>query len=226
MRRRGALVFAALLLLAPSLGAQQGGAPRNVVFILSDDHRYDFMGFHPNAPEWLQTPNLDRMARGGAHVANAFVSTALCSPSSASILTGQYAHRHGVIDNNRAIPAGTRFFPEYLQGAGYRTAFIGKWHMGNDSDEPRPGFDRWVSFRGQGVYVNPTLNVDGVRAQATGHTSDILTDHAIEWLEKQRASEPGRPFFLYLSHKAVHAEFQPAERHRGRPTASLRTTPS
>jgi N-acetylglucosamine-6-sulfatase len=217
VRRIGAAVVAALL-VAPSLGAQTP-APRNVVFILADDHRFDFMGFHPDAPEWLETPNLDRMARGGAHIANAFVSTALCSPSRASILTGQYAHRHGVIDNNRAIPAGTRFFPEYLQAAGYRTAFIGKWHMGNDSDEPRPGFDRWVSFRGQGVYVNPTLNVDGVRAQVTGHTSDILTDHAIQWLEKQRATEPRRPFFLYLSHKAVHAEFEPAERHRGRYSA-------
>jgi N-acetylglucosamine-6-sulfatase len=190
--------------------------PRNVVFVLSDDHRYDFIGFHPGAPDWLETPNLDRMAREGAHLANAFVSTALCSPSRASILTGQYAHRHGVVDNNRDVPAGTRFFPEYLRSAGYRTAFIGKWHMGHESDEPRPGFDRWVSFRGQGVYYDPVLNIDGKRVQQKGYTSDILTDYAIDWLEAQRKQAPGKPFFLYLSHKAVHAEFAPAERHRGR----------
>jgi arylsulfatase A-like enzyme len=154
------------------------------------------------------------MARGGAHLANAFVSTALCSPSRASILTGQYAHRHGVVDNNTDIPAGTRFFPQYLQQGGYRTAMIGKWHMGQDTDAPRPGFDHWVSFRGQGVYVDPVLNVDGERRQVRGHTSDILTGYAVEWLQEQRKA--GTPFFLYLSHKAVHAEFQPAKRHEGR----------
>ena len=113
-----------------------------LLVVVSDDHRYDVTGFHPGAPAWLETPHLDRMARGGAHLANAFVSTALCSPSRASILTGQYAHRHGVIDNQRDVPAGTVFFPRYLQRAGYRMAMIGKWHMGDDSDRPRPGFDR------------------------------------------------------------------------------------
>jgi len=196
-----------------SRAQEQGPAPRNVVFILSDDHRYDFMGFHPYAPEWLETPNLDRMAREGMHLANAFVTTALCSPSRASILTGQYAHRHGVVDNNIDIPEGTRFFPEYLQDAGYATGFFGKWHMGHDTDEPRRGFDRWVSFRGQGVYYDPVLNVDGHQSKHQGYTSDILTDYALEWLEEQHEAE--RLFFLYLSHKAVHAEFEPAERHRG-----------
>ena len=100
--------------------------PRNIIFILSDDHRYDFMGFHPGAPDWLQTPALDRMAAAGAHLRNAFVTTALCSPSRASILTGRYAHRHGVVDNTSPIPKGTVFFPQYLQKAGYRTAYVGK----------------------------------------------------------------------------------------------------
>lgn len=191
--------------------------PRNVVFILSDDHRYDFMSFVPGAPPFLRTPNLDRMAREGAHVRNAFVTTSLCSPSRASILTGRYAHRHGVVDNSSPIPPNTVFFPEVLQRAGYRTAYFGKWHMGEDaeSDSPRKGFDRWVSFRGQGVYTNPELNVDGQRRQVTGYTTDLLTDYALEWLRKQRG-EPDKPFFLYLAHKAVHAEFEPAPRHKGR----------
>ena len=189
-------------------------APRNVVFILSDDHRYDFMGFHPGAPAWLRTPNLDRLAREGAHLANAFVTTALCSPSRASILTGQFAHRHGAVDNVTDIRPGTVFFPTYLQQAGYRTAFIGKWHMGASTDAPRPGFDRWVSFRGQGPYRNPTLNIDGTRVPREGYTTDILTQYAIDWLEEQRGSD--RPFFLYLSHKAVHAMFDPGPRNTGR----------
>lgn len=197
-------------------GAPAATRPRNVVFILSDDHRYDFMGFMSGAPEWLQTPALDRMAAGGAHIRNAFVTTSLCSPSRASILTGQYAHRHRIVDNTSPIPEGTRFFPEFLQRAGYRTAYVGKWHMGEVDDMPQPGFDHWVSFRGQGVYEDPVLNVDGERVEAKGYTTDILTGYALDWLKKQQAEEPDRPFFLYLSHKAVHAEFVPAPRHRGR----------
>ena len=108
-----------------------GAKPRNVVFILSDDHRYDFLGFMGKV-KFLETPNLDRMAKEGAHLKNAFVTTALCSPSRASILTGKLSHRHGVIDNNTDIPAGTVFFPQYLQQAGYQTAFLGKWHMGSE----------------------------------------------------------------------------------------------
>ena len=205
---------------APAITAQQA-VPRNVVIILSDDHRFDFMGFMPGAPRWLETPAMDRMAAEGAHVRNAFVTTALCSPSRASILTGQYAHRHGVVDNTSPIPPGTVFFPRHLQQAGYRTAYVGKWHMGEDagSDQPREGFDHWVSFRGQGVYENPTLNVNGEQVRREGYTTDLLTEYALEWLNAQRAAAGGaqpQPFFLILSHKAVHAEFLPAPRHRGR----------
>ncbi len=186
---------------------------RNVIFILSDDHRYDFMGFL-NKPEFLKTTNMDRMAREGAYIKYATVSTALCSPSRASILTGQFAHRHGVVDNNTRVPAGTRFFPQDLQKAGWQTAFMGKWHMGHASDEPRPGFNKWISFKGQGVYFNPTFNIDGKQVKRQGHVSDLLTDYALDWLKSGRDRD--RPFFLYLSHKAVHAMFEPAQRHHGK----------
>jgi N-acetylglucosamine-6-sulfatase len=201
----------------PAVADASGTArPRNVVFILSDDHRYDFMGFMPGAPEWLETPALDRLAEGGAHIRNAFVTTSLCSPSRASILTGQYAHRHQIVDNTSPIPEGTRFFPQFLQQSGYSTAYVGKWHMGEVDDIPQPGFDHWVSFRGQGAYKDPLLNVNGERQQEEGYTTDLLTDHALSWLRKHQEEEPDKPFFLYLSHKAVHAEFEPAERHQGR----------
>jgi N-acetylglucosamine-6-sulfatase len=187
-----------------------------VIILLSDDHRYDFMGFMERAPQWLETPALDRMAAGGAHIRNAFVTTSLCSPSRASLLTGRYAHRHGVVDNTSPIPTGTVFFPELLHKAGYRTAYVGKWHMGEDDDRPRPGFDRWISFRGQGVYLDPELNIDGQRVKRQGYTTDILTDYALDWLRQRRESRDGRPLFLVLSSKAVHAEFVPAPRHRGK----------
>jgi N-acetylglucosamine-6-sulfatase len=230
MRRRGIAVASLLLLLAgasPSsaqqpagrqvtapgaLAARPGTAPRNVVFILSDDHRWDAMSVmgHPV----VQTPHMDRMARGGAHVKNAFVTTALCSPSRASILTGTYAHRHGVVDNFTPIPPGLPNFGEYVQKAGYQTAYVGKWHIGHEMDDPQPGFDHWVSFRGQGHYLpNPpqtTLNVNGTRVPQRGYITDELTDYAVEWLD---TTSRDTPFLLYLSHKGVHADFVPAARH-------------
>jgi N-acetylglucosamine-6-sulfatase len=214
------LALAALVLAGASTCAAPEpparARPRNVIIILSDDHRYDFLGFMPQAPEFLQTPQLDRMARRGGHLSNAFVTTALCSPSRASILTGQYAHRHRIVDNTSPIPPGTTFFPELLQSAGYRTALIGKWHMGEDTDHPQRGFHRWVSFKGQGSYNDPELNIDGVRQVVRGYTTDILTDQALRFLHEQRERRPDQPYFLILSHKAAHAEFEPAPRHAGR----------
>src|SRR6185436_7934599 len=158
------------------------------------------------------------LAANGVRFDNAVVTTALCSPSRASILTGQYAHSHGVLDNSTELPAHLPNFAQVLQKQGYRTALMGKWHMGGETDEPRPGFDRWVSFRGQGNYLPPspdyTLNVDGQRVKQKGYITDELTDYAIDWLAKQKPAE--KPFFLYLSHKAVHANFTPAERHAGK----------
>jgi len=205
-------ILAELTLAAGQAAARP--AARNVVFILADDHRHDFLGFHPQAPEWLETPSLDRLAAEGIHFANAFVTTSLCSPSRASILTGQYMHHHRVVDNQRAVPAGTRFFPRDLQAAGIETAFVGKWHMGHDDDSPRPGFDHWASFRGQGVYFDPEINVNGHRRQFEGYTTDVLTDLAVRWLKTGR--DPAKRFYLTLSLKAVHYPFEPAPRHRGR----------
>ena len=195
------------------LSAQQAKKPMNIIFILSDDHRYDFMGFMNKVPG-LQTPGMDRMAREGAHMKNAFVTTALCSPSRASILTGQYAHTHTVVDNDAPLPNNLTFFPSYLQKKGYKTAFMGKWHMGNTDDQPQPGFDHWISFRGQGRYYGDMLNVDGKRQQlpADAYITDVLTEKAISWM----TSVKNGPFLLYLSHKGVHAEFEPAKRHKGK----------
>ena len=191
----------------------EGQKPRNIIFILTDDHRYDFIGFTGRV-SWLKTPNMDRLYNEGAWFKNAFVTTSLCSPSRASILTGSYSHVHTIVDNEAPEPPGLIYFPQYLQKAGYQTSFFGKWHMGNEDDGPRPGFEHWESFKGQGVYYNPTLNIDGKEVAYTDSTyiTDLLTDHALTWLKNRNKS---KPFFLYLSHKAVHAPFEPARRHRG-----------
>ena len=205
LTRRAFLKGAAGTVAAPWVARP---AQRNLVFILADDHRFDMLGCrgHP----WLKTTGLDRLARGGVLFDNAFVTTSLCSPSRASILTGRYMHSHGVTDNVTPLPPSMVTFPQLLRQSGYRTGFFGKWHMGGESDEPRPGFDRWVSFRGQGEYRDPHFNFDGSRRKVPGYVTDILTEEALRFLRDNSA----RPFFLYLSHKAVHAEFLPAERHK------------
>ncbi|MBM3786090.1 MAG: DUF4976 domain-containing protein [Acidobacteria bacterium] len=175
----------------------------NVVFVLVDDLRWDELGCtgHPFA----ETPHADRLAKEGANFRNAFASTPLCSPSRAAFLTGAYSHANGVIDNVARDALSHRLvtWPRLLHESGYRTAFLGKWHMGND-DSPRPGFDRWVSFRGQGVYNDGELNIDGRREQSCGYITDVLTDHAVDFVTRSA----GKPFCLYLAHKAIHPNTQ------------------
>ncbi|MCH8333558.1 sulfatase-like hydrolase/transferase, partial [Candidatus Sumerlaeota bacterium] len=206
----GGLCLGGLLMSAiasSTLAQERGSARRNIIFILVDDQRYDALSYVDNA--YFRTPHLDELARGGILFENAFVTTSLCSPSRASILTGQYAHKHQVLNNSTPLQPGTPTFPAELQKAGYETAFIGKWHMGGSSDAPRPGFDHWVSFRGQGVYTDPVFNINGERENREGYITDLLTDYAEEFIRRPR----DKPFLLYLSHKAVHSPFTPAERH-------------
>ena len=97
-------------------------------------------------------------------------------------------------------------FPRLLHDAGYRTGFFGKWHMGHDDDTARPGFDKWVSFVGQGVYFDLILNVDGKTVRTTGYMTDILTDHAISFIE---ASPTDQPYLAFIAQKASHPEVHP-----------------
>ncbi|MEM8670164.1 MAG: sulfatase [Planctomycetota bacterium] len=220
-----AIVFLLTIADGSMAVGKEDSKPLNVVFVLCDDHRFDCLGAagHP----FLDTPHLDALARDGATMTHAYVTTSLCSPSRASILTGQYAHNHRVVDNYHPVDSELVFFPQQLQKAGYQTAFIGKWHMGGDIDDPQRGFDHWVAFKGQGTYwpdghgttreVPQTtydgFNVNGKRVAQKGYITDELTDYAIDFLDKRDSS---KPFFLYVSHKAVHADFVPADRHRGR----------
>ena len=205
------LVLSALCAPTPA----QDKTPRNIVFILSDDHRYDFMGFMDRAPEFLETPNLDRLAREGMHLRNAFVGTSLCSPSRASILTGQYMHHHKVVDNQRPVPAGTTFFPALLQQAGYRTGFIGKWHMGHDKDDPGRGSTTGRASKARASTSTPRSTRTACARSFTRATTPTCC-RGWRWTEIKRQAGQDRPFFLYLSFKAVHYPFRPAKRHRGR----------
>ena len=197
-----------VFLFAPMVSFGQYDRP-NIIFMLIDDQRFDALSMldHP----FIETPNIDKLAKSGVYFKEAFVTTSLCSPSRASIVTGQYPHKHDVIDNDSDLDPDTPTYPKELQKAGYKTGFIGKWHMGEASDARRPGFDYWISFEGQGKYIDPKLNVDGDRKEIKGHMTDVLTDLAVDYIKAQ--AENDKPYFLCISHKAVHENFSPTERH-------------
>jgi len=202
------LVAVAVSTSAFAQNAAPAGKKRpNVVFILTDDQRWDQLGCegHP----FLKTPAVDRLATEGARFANMFVTTSLCSPSRASFLSGLYAHSHGVVNNFTDYPAELPSFPRRLQESGYETAYVGKWHMGEASDERRPGFDYWVTHKGQGKYYDTEFNVNGTREVKKGYYTHRVTDMAVDWLQR----EHDRPFLLILGHKAPHTPFTPEEKY-------------
>jgi arylsulfatase A-like enzyme len=179
----------------------------NVVVIMTDDQRWDCMSCegHP----FLKTPNMDRIAKEGARFANMFVTTSLCSPSRASFLSGLYAHTHKVTNNFTDYPADLPSYPLNLQQSGYQTAYIGKWHMGEQSDERRPGFDYWTTHKGQGDYYDTTFNVNGKRTVKKGYYTHRVTDMAIDWLKQDH----NKPYLLIIGHKAPHTPFTPEKKY-------------
>lgn len=173
----------------------------NLLVILIDDLRYDEFGAggHP----YMKTPHIDRLAREGALFERAFHTTPICSPNRASIVTGQYASRHGIIDNvaRDAMSHNLPNFHLQLQKLGYETAHIGKWHMGNDG-KPRPGYDHWVAYDGHGRLMDPTLNENGKYRKHSGYVTDIMNRMAVDFVQKRHA----KPWSLFFAHKAVHPD--------------------
>lgn len=179
----------------------------NVLLILCDDLRWDALSCAGNPH--VKTPNIDRLAREGVFFKNAFCTTSLCSPSRASILSGLYAHAHGVTNNFTEYPAAIPSFPKLLQAAGYETGYIGKWHMGEENDEKRPGFDYFVTHKGQGKYFDTEFNIDGQRKTVPGYYTHVVTDIAANWLKRPRS----KPFALLLGHKAPHSFYFPEKKY-------------
>ena len=188
------------------------GKRPNVVVILTDDQRDDCVGMHPNPLLGIKTPHLDRLAKEGAIFDNMFVTTSLCSPSRASFLSGLYAHSHGVVNNFTDYPTDLASYPRRLQESGYNTAYIGKWHMGEGDDQKRPGFDYWITHKGQGKYYDTTFNVNGERKEVKGYYTSVVTDMAVDWLKNKRVED--KPFMLILGQKAPHGPFVPEEKYK------------
>ncbi|QQS47528.1 MAG: sulfatase [Acidobacteriota bacterium] len=185
----------------------------NIIFIMSDDHASHAISAYGS--RLIKTPNIDRLATEGMLFENCFVTNSICTPSRAAILTGKYAHLNGVpvfnhIDNSQPM------LPKYLQAAGYHTGMVGKWHLGGNRrdrpDDGKPaGFDYWNILPGQGAYFDPEFIEMGERRKYTGYTTNIITDLALQFLEKR---PPDKPFFLMYHHKAPHRNWQPDEKYR------------
>ena len=181
----------------------------NVVIILTDDQRADALGV--GGSTYLKTPNIDRLATEGVYFKNYFCTTSLCSPSRASILSGLYAHYAWCGEQLYGLSRPTcRSLAGVLQSAGYETAYIGKWHMGEENDKPRPGFDYFVTHKGQGKYWDTEFNVNGQGSQVVkGYYTTVVTKMANDWLKTKRS----KPFFLMLGHKAPHSFYTPEPKY-------------
>jgi len=165
--------------------------------VVVDDIRHD--EYDAGGHSYLETPNVDRLAAEGTSFHPTYHATLLCSPSRASLLTGQYASRHGILANTSCHRSSHNLdlFAIDLQKAGYRTAHVSKWHMGNDPT-PRPGYDYWVSFAGQGLAYNPDLFEDGRIHKMHGYITDMATKFIRE------SSKQDKPFLcLYCSQSRI-----------------------
>ena len=180
----------------------------NIVFIMSDDHASHAMSCYNSRIN--ETPHLDRIAQDGMRFDNCFCTNSICTPSRAVILSGTYNHINGVTTLATHMDNRLLTFPKLLQEAGYQTAMIGKWHLGQGPAHEPTGFDFWRVLPGQGLYHDPEcIDAEGRRVWP-GYVTDLITDWCLEWLDGR---DPEKPFCLLCHHKAPHRPWDPDEKH-------------
>jgi len=200
-------LFASSFAAAPAFAQSRGRRRPNILFIMSDDHASHAISAHGSKIN--ETPNIDRLAKGGLRLDNCFVTNSICTPSRACILTGQYSHLNGVKTLNDSIDPKTIHVGHLLRNAGYQTAMIGKWHLQTSPE----GFDFWRILPGQGLYYDPVFtHQDGSRQKYQGYCTDLIADFTLDWLKTGR--DESKPFFLMCHHKAPHRDWTPPKKYQ------------
>lgn len=197
----GMMCLTALSTMAQEKNKEDEAKPMNILYIMSDDHSYQTISAYDQ--RYIHTPNIDRIGQEGVVFTNSFVANSISGPSRACMLTGKHSHKNGFTDNAHTFDGAQQTFPKLLQKAGYETAIVGKWHLTSNPT----GFDYWNILIGQGEYYNPFFIENGKRIQKEGYATNIITDMALEWLDKDRNAE--KPFCLLLHHKAPHRTWMP-----------------
>ncbi len=197
-----------------AIAAADAAKKPNLVVMMTDDQRFDFMSCagHP----FLKTPNMDRIAKGGAYFQNAFITNSLCAPSRATLMTGLYSHGNGVLDNmGTKLRDDVAWTPDLLRAAGYEVGFVGKSHVPGHFRQK--SWDYYFGFTGQGSYYQAKIAESGPDGKIgpdkpyEGWMDDVTTDHAISWMKKDRGE---KPFCLFLFFKAPHRQWNPPARYK------------
>ncbi len=187
----------------------------NIIYVMSDDHTSQAFGVYKSRLASLNpTPTLDKIANEGMIFDNCFVTNSICTPSRATIITGQYSQANGVLDLEGHIEPERQYLPQEMKKLGYETAIIGKWHL---EREPA-SFDHYTVLPGQGKYHNPSFITQGDKPwpentiETKGHSSDMITDISLDWIKNKR--DKNKPFFLMHHFKAPHDDFEFAPRYK------------
>jgi arylsulfatase A-like enzyme len=180
----------------------------HIVFIMSDDHAAHAMSCYDSRIN--KTPHIDRIAKQGMRFDNCFCTNSICTPSRVVILTGTYNHINGVTTLSTPMDNRLLSFPKLLQAAGYQTAIVGKWHLGQGPTHEPAGFDFWRVLPGQGLYHDPVMIDREGQSVYEGYVTDLITDMSIEWI---KGRDKDRPFCLLCHHKAPHRPWEPDDQH-------------
>ena len=204
----GLALAAIVLCVMPTLSSIARAAQRpNIVWIFSDDHACSAIGaYGGRLKDENLTPNIDSLARDGMIFDRAYVGNSICAPSRATLLTGKHSHLNGKFDNRGGFNHDQQQFQKILQKHGYQTAMIGKIHLNGAMQ----GFDYWEVLPGQGRYTNPQFITAEGKTEYEGHSTDIVTDRALNWLEN--GQDKSKPFMMMVHYKAPHRNWLPAPR--------------